>query len=151
MVNPSAQSVSRLSLGSILFLLIACAGPQEVRLEKMGSTPASLPCKLESLTGTRDGEQMKARLVLASDSSRIALEIVLRIGVPTVLESGRYQWQRPTGTVEGPLAASSVTFLGGQSDGVSIGGLFSLVGPDGVATHQVRLPTTLVGRAAPRR
>ena len=99
MVNPSAQSVSRLSLGSILFLLIACAGPQEVRLEKMGSTPASLPCKLESLTGTRDGEQMKARLVLASDSSRIALEIVLRIGVPTVLESGRYQWQRPTGNL----------------------------------------------------
>ena len=118
----------------LLILIVAlsanCTGPTEARVEKIqGGTRTILPDRMQSLTGMRDGDVLKARLAFASDGSELVMDMLFRIGVPTRLEAGRYQWQRKEGTIEGPVGAESVTFLGGQSDGPSLGGAFVLLSP----------------------
>lgn len=111
-----------------------------------------MPCRLESLTGVRDGDRMSAQLTLVTDSNRLTLDMVMQIGVPTRWVSGHYRWERGGSALEGAVSAEEeVTFLGGQSDGVSVGGVFLLLGPDNSPTHRVVLPTTKVTRTSRQR
>ncbi len=73
-----------------------------------------------SLTGRRDGDRLPVRLVFEASSSNLRMDLLFRIGVPTRLESGQYHWERQDEVMEGLVRASSVTFLGGQSDNLSL-------------------------------
>lgn len=139
--------MSCLLTGLLAALLVACSDAGEPRVEKIGEPPALLPYRLDSLTGVRDGDLMKTRLVFTSEAGRLAVEMNFRIGVPTILESGRYTWDQRNGRTEGSVNAISVTFLGGQSDGPSIGGIFQLLGPDNAPLHKITLPTRVVPRS----
>jgi hypothetical protein len=135
----------------LLILIVAlsanCTRPVEARVEKIeGSMQRVLPDRMQSLTGVRDGDVLKARLAFASDGSELVMDMLFRIGVPTRLETGRYRWQRKEGTIEGPVEAESVTFLGGQSDGPSLGGDFLLLSSNGVRLYKVIVPTTIVSK-----
>ena len=74
------------------------------------------------------------------------MDLLFRIGVPTRLESGQYRWERHDEVLEGLVRASSVTFLGGQSDNPNLGGVFQLLSASGDPIYRVTLPTSEVKR-----
>ncbi|HEV8132115.1 MAG TPA: hypothetical protein VGQ81_12740 [Acidobacteriota bacterium] len=103
---------------------------------------------MQSLSGVRDGDRLKARLVFDGGTSSLEMNLIFRIGVPTRLELGNYRWERTSELLEGKVRALSVTFLGGQGDRPSLGGVFELLSPEGVTLYKVTLPTRIVSRKA---
>ena len=94
------------------------------------------------------GQRQCVRRLVPSPSSNLRLDLLFRIGVPTRLESGQYRWEGQDEVLEGPVRASSVTFLGGQSDNPNLGGVFQLLSASGEPIYQVTLPTSEVKRPA---
>ena len=119
-------------------------------METVGDKPERLPYRLESLTGVRDGDLLRARVVFAGLPVPLQMDLLFRLGVPTHLESGHYRWEREGRQFDGSVREVSVTFLGGQSDGPSVGGVFLLLDAAGGPLWRVVLPTTLVTRTPGR-
>jgi hypothetical protein len=141
-------SPKRLSLlvGSAFLLLSSCRNIEEATIENLQEKSTLTDYQMISLEGRRDGDRLPVRLVFEAPSSNLRLDLLFRIGVPTRLESGQYQWERQDEVLEGPVRASSVTFLGGQSDNPNLGGVFQLLSVSGEPIYQVRLPTSEVKR-----
>ncbi len=132
----------------IFAFLAGCAGPGEAKIETIGGDQTPLPLHMQSLSGVRDADLLKTRLVFTGGSSPLVMDMVFRIGMPTRLESGHYRWERKGEPLEGKISAISVTFLGGQADRPSLGGVFELLSPEGAALYKVSLPTRMVSRNA---
>ena len=141
-------SPSRLSLlvCSAVFLLSYCRNIEEATIENLQEKSTLTDYLMTSLEGRRDGDRLPVRLVFEAPSSNLRLDLLFRIGVPTRLESGQYHWERQDEVLEGRVRASSVTFLGGQSDNPNLGGVFQLLSATGEPIYQVRLPTSEVKR-----
>ena len=141
-------SPKRLSLlvCSAVFLLSYCRNIEEATIENLQEESTLTDYQMISLEGRRDGDRLPVRLVFEAPSSNLRLDLLFRIGVPTRLESGQYQWERQDEVLGGPVRASSVTFLGGQSDNPNLGGVFQLLSASGDPIYQVRLPTSEVKR-----
>ena len=141
-------SPKRLSLlvGSAFFLLSSCRNIEEATIENLQENSTLTEYQTITLTGRRDGDRLPVRLVFEAPSSNLRLDLLFRIGVPTRLESGQYHWEGQDEVLEGPVRASSVTFLGGQSDNPNLGGVFQLLSASGDPIYQVRLPTSEVKR-----
>ena len=129
-------------------LLAACGGPQSPKLERIADRTELPSHQLRSLTGYRDGDALRAKVILAADSSMLTMDLRFRIGVPTRLEEGSYLWQQADTVLRGPVKQVSATFLGGQSGRPSIGGTFELISPEGERLYEVRIP---VREVAPNR
>ena len=141
-------SPSRLSLlvCSAVFLLSSCRNIEEATIENLQEKSTLTDYVMTSLEGRRDGDRLPVRLVFEAPSSNLRMDLLFRIGVPTRLESGQYQWERQDEVLEGPVRASSVTFLGGQSDNPNLGGVFQLLSASGEPIYKVTLPTSEVKR-----
>jgi len=141
-------SPKRLSLllGSAFFLLSSCRNIEEATIENLQEKSTLTDYQMISLAGRRDGDRLPVRLVFEAPSSNLRLDLLFRIGVPTRLESGQYHWEGQDEVLEGPVRASSVTFLGGQSDNPNLGGVFQLLSASGEPIYQVTLPTSEVKR-----
>ena len=141
-------SPKRLSLlvGSAVFLLSNCRDIEEARIENLQEKSTLTDYQMISLAGRRDGDRLPVRLVFEAPSSTLRLDLLFRIGVPTRLESGQYRWEGQDEVLEGRVRASSVTFLGGQSDNPNLGGVFQLLSASGDPIYQVTLPTSEVKR-----
>ncbi len=131
---------------SVLFLLPSCRNIEEARIENLQEKSTLTDYQMISLAGRRDGDRLPVRLVFEAPSSTLRLDLLFRIGVPTRLESGQYRWERQDEVLEGRVRASSVTFLGGQSDNPNLGGVFQLLSASGDPIYQVTLPTSEVKR-----
>ncbi len=131
---------------SVLFLLTYCRNIEEARIENLQEESTLTDYQMISLAGRRDGDRLPVRLVFEAPSSNLRLDLLFRIGVPTRLESGQYHWERQDEVLEGRVRASSVTFLGGQSDNPNLGGVFQLLSTSGDPIYQVTLPTSEVKR-----
>ncbi len=129
-------------------LLTACGGSQSLRLERIPDGTELPSHQLRSLTGYRDGDVLRTKMILVADSSMLTMDLRFRIGVPTRLEEGGYAWQQADTVLRGPVRQISATFLGGQSGRPSIGGTFELLSPEGVRLYAVRIP---VREVAPSR
>lgn len=129
-------------------LLISCRGTEDVTIENLAQGSKLNSYRMISVTGIRDGDRLPVRVVFEGSSGKLLLDLRFRIGVPTRLESGQYRWEREDQVQEGRVRASSVTFLGGQSDNPNLGGVFELVSPEGMALYKVTLPTSEVKRPA---
>jgi len=130
----------------LLFLLPYCRSLEEATIENLQQETTLTDYQMTSLAGRRDGDRLPVRLVFETPSSNLRMDLLFRIGVPTRLESGQYHWERQDEVLEGPVRASSVTFLGGQSDNPNLGGVFQLLSASGDPIYQVRLPTSEVKR-----
>ena len=97
---------------------------------------------LHSVAGTRDGDRLRAQAIFSDSSSILTVELYFTIGSPTKLQSGAWRWSRGIQLLSGVVASRSLTFLGGQDGPPSIGGIFDLLGPDGVARYRVNIPVT---------
>jgi len=128
------------------FLLPQCRSIEEATIENLQEESTLTEYQMTSLTGRRDGDRLPVQLVFEASSSSLRMDLLFRIGVPTRLEFGQYQWNRQDEVLEGLVGASSVTFLGGQSDNPNLGGVFQLFSASGVPTYKVTLPTSEVKR-----
>ncbi|MCZ6878274.1 MAG: hypothetical protein O7G29_09040 [Acidobacteria bacterium] len=128
------------------FLLPQCRSIEEATIENLQEESTLTEYQMTSLTGRRDGDRLPVQLVFEASSSSLRMDLLFRIGVPTRLESGQYQWNRQDEVLKGLVGASSVTFLGGQSDNPNLGGVFQLFSASGVPTYKVTLPTSEVKR-----
>jgi len=144
MILPS----KRLSLlaCSAFFLLLHCRNIEEATIENLQEESTLTDHQTISLTGRRDGDRLPVRLVFEAPSSNLRMDLLFRIGVPTRLETGQYHWERQDEVLEGLVRASSVTFLGGQSDNPNLGGVFQLLSASGDPVYKVTLPTSEVKR-----
>ncbi len=116
------------------------------------STP--LPLRLTSLTGMRADYLVKAAMHFAvspqqpsaSAATQLVVHIVLRVGIPTTFESGRYELVWEGVRHAGRVTAPSLTFLGGQGGNPSIGGTFLLQSASGASAYRLTLPNTVLRR-----
>ncbi len=131
---------------SAFFLLSSCRNIEEATIENLQEKSTLTDYQMISLAGRRDGDRLPVRLVFEAPSSNLRLDLLFRIGVPTRLESGQYRWEGQDEVLGGPVRASSVTFLGGQSDNPNLGGVFQLLSASGDPIYKVTLPTSEVKR-----
>ncbi len=129
-----------------LFLLPHCQNTEEATIENLQEESTLTDHRMISLTGRRDGDRLPVQLVFEAPSSNLRMDLLFRIGVPTRLETGQYHWERQDEVLEGFVRASSVTFLGGQSDNPNLGGVFQLLSASGDPIYKVTLPTSEVKR-----
>jgi hypothetical protein len=132
-------------LASVL-VLGGCAKHDRKPLEDLSGHADLSAFKIQSVRGVRDGDRLSAQVLISDSSSILTLDLHFAIGSPTTLDSGAWQWSRSGRLLNGAIAARSVTFLGGQDDGPSIGGTFDLTN-GGNALYRVNLPLTLLPRS----
>lgn len=137
-----------LALLTILALASGCARKRPVLEDLVGREDLS-SFKIHSVTGVRDGDKLSAQVLISDSSSILTLDLHFAIGSPTTLASGTWQWSRSSGRKSGLIAANSITFLGGQDDGPSIGGTFELTGTPN--SYRVNLPLTVLPRVIKQR
>ena len=122
-------------------------GADAVRIEELlESGPAELDLVLASVDGQRDGAQSRATFHFSGASTELHLDLVLEYDPQPVLSSGTWNYRGPTGTGEGTVRAESVRFVGGQGEGVSVGGVY-LLEEEGSSRFRVRLPLTSIAQA----
>src|SRR5437868_5665187 len=81
-----------LTLAAIL-ALVACQNEKlSVRRTRDGQELSSY--RLQSLTGVRDGDKFLSVAVLGDNTGTLTMKMKFKIGVPTRLESGDYNWQK---------------------------------------------------------
>jgi hypothetical protein len=125
-----------------LFLLIAGCANSDYRFERVKDGQAdSLPLKLDSLIGMRDGETVTAvaRFSNGDDSAQMNVRLFLR--PPAEFVSGTYRVTLDGKTTEGVVECLSLDYQGGQGSVPSMGGRFVLK-PD----YRVTLPSTPIKR-----
>ncbi len=130
-----------LLIGVQVFALLACGRTEEPRIERLRDHQRLSGYRLTSFGGDRDGESLSVQIVFESPETALRMELHFRVGVPTRLAAGRYRWKQEGRTLEGPVADRSVTFLGGQSDRPSLGGVFELLSAEGTPVYRVTVPT----------
>ena len=123
-------------------LLLAACGTKRPAVENLTTHEDLSLFKLHSLRGTRDGGRLQAQAVFSDSSSILTMEMRFAIGSPTTLESGTWHWSRNNQMMSGSIAARSVMFLGGQDGPPSIGGVYYLRDPGGMARYRVTIPVT---------
>ena len=109
------------------FLLLAGCANSDYRFERTdGDKAVSIPLKLDSLDGARDGESVtaEARFSNGSDSAQMNVRLFLR--PPAEFVSGTYRVTIDGKTVEGIVECLSLDYQGGQGSVPSMGGKFVL-------------------------
>lgn len=126
--------------------LFCCRGPGQATIERLEDGEELGSYQKQSLEGFRDGDRLRAELIFTAPCSSLTMKMHFQIGVPTRLVSGYYRLQQEDRVMEGSITASSVTFLGGQSDLPNLGGVFRLLSPDGSPLYKVTVPTSELGK-----
>ena len=125
-----------------LFLLFAGCTNSEYRFERVQAGQIdSLPLKLDSLIGARDGDSVtaEARFSNGSDSAQMNVRLFLR--PPAEFVSGTYRVTLAGKTTEGIVECPSLDYQGGQGSVPSMGGRF-VFKPD----FRLTLPSTPIKR-----
>lgn len=97
---------------------------------------------LLQVRGTRDGDRLGAEAKFGDGSSTLTVQMRFAVGIPTKLDSGRWQWNGGERQGNGAVAERSVMFLGGQDGPPSLGGRFDLLDATGAAKYRITIPTT---------
>jgi hypothetical protein len=140
----------------VLLLVIsafaACGGGERVdsstaRVEELlESGPAVLPLELAHWEGERDGAMSRATFHFGGRSAELHLDLHIAYDPQPTLAEGNWTYRGPTGTGEGPVRAESVRFVGGQGEGISVGGVYLLL-EAGHSRFRVSLPLTAIAPA----
>ena len=134
------------SVLSILLLLNSCGHSKRQPLEDLSGHEDVSRFTIQSVQGVRDGDRLRAQVLISDSSSILTLDLHFAIGSPTTLESGSWRWSRSPRLLNGTISARSVTFLGGQDGPPSIGGTFALLA-GGNQAYRVNLPLTVLPRS----
>src|SRR5579872_6681318 len=104
----------RLAISCVLVLLAGCGGARHAALEDPAGHEDLSLFRIQSVRGTRDGDRLAVQAIVSDSSSILTVEMHFAVGSPTKLDSGTWRWSRNGRNLSGPVAARSVTFLGGQ-------------------------------------
>ncbi len=142
--TPRFILVFRCALGWAL-LASGCA-PTSPGLERYeGSEWVEVgPVVVESMSGQRDGADVRANGVFTHGEDRMTLSLEFVLGPPARFVRGTHNSRIAGQVVESPVSSESVTFLGGQSDAPSIGGVFLFENPADGSRYRLRFPPTLL-------
>ena len=135
----SRTALGHLSVCWIVVLLASCNKPPKPAVEDLSRAENLSSFTLRQLHGTRNGDRLDVEAAFGDHSSAITVKMRFAIGVPTKLESGRWQWTSDPAQKSGGVSERSVMFLGGQDGPPSIGGSFDLLDPAGVAKYRVTI------------
>lgn len=124
-----------LSAVSLAFLA-GCAPRVTSPVEDMTGTQDVSQYTLQSLKGTRDGEQLAVQAIYGDGSRTLTVHLEFNVTPPARLKSGTWS----SLAREGSVRERAVTFLGGQAGPPSIGGNFELNGPDGKPAYRINIP-----------
>lgn len=113
--------------------------------ELLESGASALPLEFVDVEGERDGARTRATFHFGGASTELHVELMLTYDPQPVLGEGRWRYRGPTGTAEGTVRAESVRFVGGQGEGVSVGGVYVL-DEAGHSRFRVRLPLTAIAQ-----
>jgi hypothetical protein len=122
-----------------LVLLLSCGAQKHPPLEDLSHREDLSFFKLDSITGTRDGDRLDTQAIYTDSSSILDVEMHFEIGMPTRLSAGTWRWTRNNTVTNGTVAQHDISFLGGQSGAPSLGGAFDLL-QDGAARYRIHLP-----------
>jgi len=142
----SSKGLSGVVCTTLLFGICCRDIDEEAIIEDFREGERLTDYRMTSLTGIRDGDLLPVRIVFEAPFSNLRMDLLFRIDFPTRLESGQYHWERLDTALQGSVRASSVTFLGGQSDNPNLGGVFRLLSATGDPMFKVTLPTSEVKR-----
>lgn len=134
------------AIACALIFLTGCGGPSSPSIEDLANGARLAAYKMGALRGARDGDKLAAQAMFSDSSSTLTMDMHFRIGSPTTLDSGTWQWARNNRLNGGAIVARSVDFLGGQDGPPSIGGKFDLLGPEGKPLYRVSIPATQLSR-----
>lgn len=144
-VRTSIRSSASVWLVSCL-LISGCARANRAPLQDPSGHEDLSRFTIQSVTGVRDGDRLNAQVIISDSSSILTLDFHFFIGPQTTQRLSSWRWSRPDGLKSGMIAARSITFLGGQDDGPSIGGTFTLLEGSN-ETYRVNLPLTVLPRS----
>ena len=132
-------------VSGITLLAVSCV-PNSPSLERFeGSDWIKVgPVVVESMFGVRDGPDVRATGVFTQGQDRMTLSLEFILDNPTRFVRGRQNSGISGQLIESPVFAESVTFLGGQSDGPSIGGVFLFENPTDGSRYRLRFPPILL-------
>jgi len=127
--------MSRLLLICSFSVFISCENKNPTGVEKInGESALLLPLELHKLKGFRDGyyAYVSAKFIgdgqiasnLESVPDSIVLELSIKIGVPSLLYSGKYIWYENEQIITGPVESSYLHFTGGQGGLPGFGGTY---------------------------
>jgi hypothetical protein len=128
-----------LSLVLLLGVVLAACGERGARVERVSTNGLEATgFALLEARGTRDGDRTAAAWIFeAPDGRRLELQLTLGYDPQLFLESGSWVGDGGGGSVR----AESLLFTGGQGQGVSAGGTYTLL--DGVEERwRITLPLT---------
>ncbi len=118
--------MSRLPLLLVLVSTVGCANT-EYRFERIdGPQPSVLPFKFDGIRGVRDGASVNAEARFSDGADVITMNITLHLVPPPEFRSGVYEATMGGQTTAGGVECTSLTYLGGQADQPSVGGVFIL-------------------------
>ena len=125
-------------------LLAAGCAPGSPSLERFeGSEWIEVgPVVVRSMSGRRDGADIRATGVFSHGEDRMTLSLEFVLGPPARFVRGRHSSRIAGQFIESPVSSESVTFLGGQSDAPSIGGVFLFENPRDGSRYRLRFPPT---------
>jgi hypothetical protein len=136
---------------ALLFLLVGCTNrgePQLAAWENGTYHPVALSDY--EINGQRDGATTRAVAILTiATGEQLRVELEIAYNPTPVMQSGRWSLDGPEGGA-GEVRPESVTFLGGQGEGPSVGGRFRL-DENGRARFRLFLPPRPVGQPNYRR
>lgn len=122
-------------------LLSACA-PGPPTLERFDDAQSGWigmgSLVLESMSVVRGGDEVRANALFRRGEDRITLSIELFLEPPARFVAGSHTSRIAGSAFKGPLAADSVEFLGGQNDGLSVGGAFLFDNPSDGQRYRLR-------------
>ena len=136
----------RLPLLLVLVSTVGCANT-EYRFERIdGPQPSALPFKFDGIRGVRDGASVNAEAHFTDGADLITMKITLQLVPPPEFRSGIYEANIGGKTTVGPVECTSLTYLGGQADQPSVGGVFILKDGQNRPVYRVRIPATPMAR-----
>ena len=138
--------MSRLPLLLILVSTVGCANT-EYRFERIdGPQSTTLSFKFNGIRGVRDGAAVSAEARFTDGADFINMNITLRLVPPPEFRSGIYEATIGGKTTMGSVECTSLTYLGGQADQPSVGGVFILKDERNLPVYRVRIPATPMAR-----
>jgi len=138
--------MSRLPLLFVLLFTAGCANT-EYRFERIdGLPPSTMPFKFAGIRGVRDGASVNAEARFADGTDFITMNIRLHLVPPPEFRFGIYEATIGGKTTTGPVECTSLTYLGGQADQPSVGGVFILKDEQNRPLYRVRIPATPMAR-----
>lgn len=129
----------------LLFCLLAsaCVKSNSAFEELREGSAVTLPLKLTSVSGTRDGEIVRATIEFREGGDFAAIAIVVKLGPPPQFISGTYRATIGGRSSMGIVETPSLSFLGGQNALPSVGGIFVLKTVGGPAFRATLPPTPI--------